>query len=394
MGERNHARSTTRWSWIAAGLLLGAVGIGIAAAEPGAKKNQPKSSSAQPAATGSKATTKGTNAPAARPASEPAPAAGNGDPIVARVNGQVITYRTLAEECIARKGSEVLESLISKTLVLQACREKGIKVSAAEVDEEIGRTAEKLKMTREQFLKVLKDERDLDPRRYAEDIVMPGIALKKLASPMVQVTEEDIERGFQAFFGEKMKCRWIMFDHQQNAMRVWNELKDSDADGDGKCELAEFERLVTRWSTDVSSRAIGGQIQPISHHTSPTFQELEKAAFALKDDGEISKVVQLGDAYVILFREGYIPPTEVKLEDVRGQIEAQIYDAKLRDQIAAVFQDLKNNARIENLLTGEVMMPNQTSSAHEEEKGKAEPAKVSSTKEGLPKKGASPTIRR
>src|SRR5262249_9630107 len=45
------------------------------------------------------------------------------DPI-AVINGSVITRAQLADECVARKGEEILETLIAKTLIEQALRAK------------------------------------------------------------------------------------------------------------------------------------------------------------------------------------------------------------------------------------------------------------------------------
>ncbi len=59
-----------------------------------------------------------------------------GDPI-AMVNGQIITRQQLADECVARKGKEILELLINRTLIEQALRSRKLEVTAAEIDQEI-----------------------------------------------------------------------------------------------------------------------------------------------------------------------------------------------------------------------------------------------------------------
>jgi len=313
--------------------------------------------------------------------------AGDQMPAVARVNGQEISWKALAEEVIARSGSEVLETMISRLLVEQACRERGIKISGQEIDEEIRRTADRMGSTPEAFLKLLKEKRGITPDQYTRDIVLPGLILKKMAKPYVKVAEEDIEKGFEAMYGEKMKCRWIMVNELPQATKIWNELRNSSKDAGGKIDVAEFERQVRLWSMDQETRTLGGQLQPISRHTSPTFQALEKAAFALKEDGEISNVVQFGGAWVILYRDGVVPPRDVKLEDVRKDIETQIYEAKMREQIEQVFISLQQTATIENFLTGQVISPDKTTVPAEHiEKVKQEPTK--GTKNETPKKPA------
>src|SRR6185503_2991014 len=70
----------------------------------------------------------------------PAATTNNDAPVVAIVNGEEITFKALAEEAIARKGPEILETMIARLLVEQACRKEGIKITAQEINDEIART--------------------------------------------------------------------------------------------------------------------------------------------------------------------------------------------------------------------------------------------------------------
>ncbi len=367
MNARSQFTGSTKALFLTVGVAVAVICAVVVASDPDTRKPDAK----RPAATNTKTPTRSAGTTGTAPA-------GSNEPIVARVNNEVVTYKALAEECIARKGAEVLDTMISKALVMQACRERGIKVSAEEIDEEIRQTAQRLNMTPEKYLSVLENERDISAERYAKDIVWPGLALKKLAKPYVKVTDEDIERGFQAYYGEKVKCRWIVLDNLPTAMKIWNELRDSSKDDSGKVALAEFERQVTRWSTDHATRSLGGQLQPISRHTSPAFQKIEQAAFALKEDGEISSVVQMGESHVILYRETRIPPADVSLEDprVRDKISSDIYEIKMREQIAHVFEDIRKNATIENLLTGDVSKPEPKAAAAEKPTAPKQPVKA------------------
>jgi foldase protein PrsA len=364
MSERIRLPRSTKWACLAAVSALALIASGIVVASP---LQRDKKASGKATADQSKK-----NDQSKRNEGDSSLAG----PIVARVNGEEITYKALAEEVIARKGKEVLDTMISRLLVEQACRQAGVKITAQEIHDEVTRTAERLNMTTEQYLKVLQDKREMDYKQYERDIVIPGLSLKKMARPHIKVTEDDIQRGFEAYYGEKVRCRWIMLNDRPTAMKVWNELKGENRNGSGKVDLAEFERQVTRWSVDPSSRSIGGQLnQPIGRHTGPAFERLEKAAFALKEDGEISGVIEFGEAHVILYREGRVPPANVKLEDVRSKIEADIYDAKMRDQIEQIFVSIQKSATIENLLTGAVSSPeNKTVPAeHIEQSDKAKP---------------------
>jgi len=368
MNERKHARWLNRFTCLV-GIALSVVVAGVALANPLQSQKKPGSTPQSGKAT------KSTESVRKAEAGTTSPGNSGPGPVVARVNGEEISYKALAEEVIARKGQEVLETMISRLLVEQACRERGIKITAQEIHDEVNRTAERLNMSPEQYLKMLKERRGLTYEQYERDIVWPGLALKKMARPFVTVTEEDIEKGFEAYYGEKMKCRWIMVNDLPTAMKVWNELKSSDKENDGKIDVAEFERQVTRWSVDPGSRTLGGQLQPISRHTSPAFKAIEDAAFGLQEDGEISKVVQFGEAWIILYRESRIAPAIVKLADVRDKIEMEISEAKMREQIEQIFVTMQKSATVENLLTGEVLTPEKQASPAEHTEAPRTPAK-------------------
>src|SRR5262249_39586547 len=146
MREPSHPTRTCRFSWIVVGLLPVAVAARVAAAGQGKGTSSP----AQPAA---KTANPG---PAQRPSgdssNDPMISSPAG-PVVARVNSQTVSFKTLAEECIARKGPEVLEAMISKLLIQQACKAKGIAVSAQEIDQEVTRHAAQLKISRDDYFK-------------------------------------------------------------------------------------------------------------------------------------------------------------------------------------------------------------------------------------------------
>src|SRR5260370_22905030 len=62
------------------------------------------------------------------------------DPI-AIINNEVITRMQLADECVARKGEEILETLIARKLIEQALRAQKLEVTANEINQEIDNVA-------------------------------------------------------------------------------------------------------------------------------------------------------------------------------------------------------------------------------------------------------------
>ena len=61
--------------------------------------------------------------------------------VVALVNGQTITREKLAQESLRRFGPVVLDNLLNKYLILQACKAQGINITQTDVNNEIARTA-------------------------------------------------------------------------------------------------------------------------------------------------------------------------------------------------------------------------------------------------------------
>ena len=84
----------------------------------------------------------------------------------------------------------------------------------------------------------------------------------------------------------------------------------------------------------------------------PGFKEIEDAAFALK--GQISEIIKVAGQYVILKCEGHLPTRSIKLEDARPQLEEAIRDTKLGIVANGLFEDLKKNAEVVNVLNDPV----------------------------------------
>ena len=75
--------------------------------------------------------------------------------ILAQVNGQQITRQQLADECLRHYGDEVLESVVNKHLIWQACQTRGIAITDADVDREITRLASKFGLSPGRWLTLL-----------------------------------------------------------------------------------------------------------------------------------------------------------------------------------------------------------------------------------------------
>jgi foldase protein PrsA len=291
----------------------------------------------------------------------------NPNDAIATVNGEVITRAQLADECVARKGQEILDTLIARRLIEQGLRSQKLEVTAAEIDQEIDNVAMRVAgIGREAWLRTLDKERGISPVQYARDIIYPALALRKLSASRVQITDKDMRDSFEAQYGEKLRCRIIMVDKLRTAQEIWEELRKNPAG---------FEKLAQERSMDTGSRSLGGLLaEPITRHAYP--QNVADAAFTQLVDGDpkdkdpnhkpkngdFTGPIQVAEAtWVIIRREDVIPAQKVdpKNEQIRRGVYEMIYEVKLKEVMNDVFVAMMRAAAIDNKLTGQVKLANE-----------------------------------
>ncbi|NOX52834.1 MAG: peptidylprolyl isomerase [Planctomycetes bacterium] len=246
----------------------------------------------------------------------------------------------LARECVQRIGREVLDNMINRMIIQLACQEQGVVVTEEEVDQEILRISKEFNLDPQAWMEFLQAERNITPQQYRRDIIWPMLALKKLAGEQVTITEADMQRAFQRHYGPRVKARMIMFDNIRRANAVWQEAMQHPE---------EFERLAREHSVDPTSRALDGKIPPIARFSGN--EELEKAAFKLRE-GEISGIIHVGmNRYVILKCEGYTEQVVKDIEEVRPILYQELEKEKVQEMIARYFEKLRQQTRVDNYLT-------------------------------------------
>jgi foldase protein PrsA len=288
------------------------------------------------------------------------------DPI-AIVNNQVISRQQLADECVARKGKEILDTLINRVLIEQALKARKQEVTAAEIDQEIDNVAHRFGIGRKAWLQTLDKERGISPVQYARDIIYPALALRKLCTGRVTVTPKDLQDAFESQYGERIRCRMIMVDKLAKAQDVWERLHKNPAG---------FEKIAQEESMDRGSASLGGQLaEPITRHAYP--QNVSDAAFRQlvdgdpddKDpshkpkDGDFTGPIQAAESvWVILRRDAVIPATQgasLRDERIKKQTYEMIYEVKLKETMGVVFQELVKAAAIQNKLVGSEKLANE-----------------------------------
>jgi parvulin-like peptidyl-prolyl isomerase len=274
--------------------------------------------------------------------------------VVAMINGEQIRYQELAEECVLRYGEQVLDVEISHLLLNQALSKVNLAVTEQDLNAEIGHAAQLSGVVNpqgqpdiEKWLRMATEEQGISKDQYLRDSVWPSAALKKLAGGAIEVTKEDLQKGFEANYSERVRCRAIVLSSMRRAQEVWAKARENTS-------MDYFGDLAGEYSIEPTSKSLRGEVPPIRRFGGQP--QLEDVAFELKP-GELSGIIQMGERFVILKCEGRTEPVEVNPQEVQEILYQDIYEKKLRMAMNEKFEAIRSQARIDNYLAGTSQAP-------------------------------------
>ena len=269
--------------------------------------------------------------------------------VAATVNGMKVLKNQVAEDCIARYGKMMLEVEVNRTLLVQSLERNGMTVEPEEVTDEIARAAEQVKqrlpggeVNIDEYLAFVTGNDKSKVDFYIEDQVWPTVALKKLVADKVEVTDEDLQKGYEANFGPGVEVLAIVFQDQRSATKVWKMAAANPT-------AEYFGQLAHQYSIEPASKNNFGQVPPVKKFGGQP--ELEAEAFSLSKN-EISKVIQLGEHWAILFSKGQTNPQVADFDAVQDELYKNIHEKKLRLAMQEEIRRIHEDAQIDNYLTG------------------------------------------
>lgn len=285
--------------------------------------------------------------------------------VVAAVNGQEITREELAAELIEMYGKDHLETMIGRVLVQQSCQARNIEVTEKEIRAELDDFLRRNNLKLEEFKSQILAQQGVSLARYLRDQIWPKLALLKLVKGSVEVTQEDLDKAFEANFGEKVQVRMLTVVERRKAEEIWKQVNDLQTPEERE---KLFEDLARKFSTDEATRPYGGKAAPFGRNS--THKEIEDVAFRLQV-GELSSILQAPGGHLLLLCVGHIPrqegitldsPVDRKQlgpnapEDVKTYRDLFVKDIerkKLVGQVARYYDELEKSAKIENFLNGD-----------------------------------------
>ncbi len=268
--------------------------------------------------------------------------------VAATINGKPVTLAQLGEQCILRHGNAVLDAEINRMLLEQSLSRRSLQVQKSDLNAEIVRAAESFgyftpdgKSDVDRWLKHITEQTGKSVDLYVRDAVWPSAALKKLArTGSDNVTQDDLQKAFLANYGERVEVQAVVVSDQRTAHEVFDLARRNPTE-------KFFGELAHQYSVEPVSKANFGQVPPIRMHGGQP--ALEKEAFILQP-GQISGVVAIGDAFVVMRCLGRTEPVVEDAKVVESELRLDIAEKKQRIAMTKEFDRLKEAAQVDNFL--------------------------------------------
>jgi parvulin-like peptidyl-prolyl isomerase len=266
------------------------------------------------------------------------------------INGEQVSVAHVAEECIKRHGEDVLEGEINRKLLTQALRKQRKRVTDAEIRAEIARAATSYGFVQGDgsadfaaWMESVTRDGQTTEAIYVADSVWPSVALKKLVEDDIDLTDEDLQQGFEAAYGPRVEVLAIVLSDQRAAQKIWEMARDNPND-------EFFGTLAAQYSVEPVSSSNLGKVPPIRKYGGQP--AVEKEAFSLKP-GELSGIIATGGKYIVLRCQGFTEPVVSDPSVVRAELLRDLTEQKTNRAMAARFEQIKKSSEVDNFLVAE-----------------------------------------
>ncbi|MGC9454540.1 MAG: peptidylprolyl isomerase [Phycisphaerae bacterium] len=258
---------------------------------------------------------------------------------MATVNGEPIYMDELTDLLIRDHGLSLAQQLIANELVRQEARKHGITITAEDIDRQESLMLERAfgqvqqPQQRRQLLRQFLARQGISQDLWRL-IMRRQAMLDKLAERDLEISEQELQKAFGEQYGRKVVVRHIQTPTLEEAQEIIEKLQEG----------ADFAELAQAESTNPSADE-GGLLPPIGKETENVPPAIRSAAMAMEEVGELSEPIQSGTAFHVLKLERVVPPQDVKLQDVRDELEADLRERKKSQAGQEIFHQLMMDAQ-------------------------------------------------
>ena len=285
------------------------------------------------------------------------------DKILATVDGEPITLYQLKQFAdrnirgrqlsTAMDQGQMLDALITDTIVEKEVGEKGIVVRDEDIDHYVDGIKERNKIDDEQLKQALQAQ-GLSLEAYRaqirQDIQRQQLVTREIRGK-VSVTPEEVQRYYDAHLSEystpaRLQVAHILFrlDPDAPSDRVAALTAKAQEVHQRIKKGADFAEMAKQYSEDPSGQN-GGSLGWFKQ--GELLDTIEKAAGALKV-GEVSEPVRTKVGLHIIKLEGREGESHQKLDDLADQIKQQLYSAALEERFQKwLSEDLRQRHHVE-----------------------------------------------
>lgn len=267
--------------------------------------------------------------------------------IVAKINGEIITlleledvvndYAKLNKISITEQiKKDILNELINEKLILQEAKRQKIFIDPFEVDQVMDQVKAEFK-NQDDFQEILKNRNLTEEqlRKEYENQLLRMKLVEKEINSKIKMDSQELQKELLNY-KFKVRVKHILVKERNLAQEILNKVKE------GK----NFEKLAQEYSL-CPSKNKGGDLGYFVR--GQMVKEFEDMAFSLKE-GEISEVIETKFGYHILKSIEKKEISKKELEDIKFQIEKQLYEEKYQKNFQDWIEKLRKKAYIKIIL--------------------------------------------
>lgn len=251
------------------------------------------------------------------------------------------------EKMIQSFKPQIVDGLVTRALISQACAEKKISVSDEELAAKI--SAFEKNLPKNLTLAGVLKQSGLTREMFENDM-REQLKLEKLLQ-IGQATEEQVIAYY-----EENKARFFEKPEMTHARHILITVKQGDTEEQKKEKRARAEQLLKQLreekadfaklaeeNSDCPSKAMGGDLGEFRR--GQMVKEFEEAAFSMQTN-EISGVVETQFGYHIIQTLGHSEPKTLELDEVRDRIVEALKGRAIQEKAETFLDGMRKDAKI------------------------------------------------
>lgn len=260
----------------------------------------------------------------------------NNREVVAHIYETVpVTRNELAEYLIERFGAERIEFLVNRKIIDLCCQSQKIFVSDAEIKAQLDEDLKGFGCTEREFVNNVLKKYNKSLFEWKEDVIRPKLALQRYVKDKIVITQDDIQKAFEARYGEKVECRLIALSKEQSVQKhdIWTKVRGS---------AEEFDKMArNQFLHALASEA--GKIPPVHRHFGD--KNIEAEAFKLQP-GEISPLIGMPDGTTVILQcvKRLPADTTKRIDQVHMELHRDLVEIRLQTEIPKLFAEMRKQA--------------------------------------------------